>query len=119
MSTTTEIGWQRITASAVEVGDTIARTRDIDRAQEVDAIVLGDISVRFLNDSGQTIMRPRQSARLWKATAATARYVAEKGNPGWFVQDTALDQLAWFDGDGDEDTAREMARAANAGEVSI
>lgn len=58
-----------------------------------------------------------------KTLAKGDRYIAVSGGPSsrtdlWHVEDTTLDQLAWF-GDGTEEGAKEMARKANAGEVEV
>jgi hypothetical protein len=57
--------FERITCDQVQTGDSISRVRS--RGFEtVGKVNEGGRSRRLLNEKGQTIMRPRRDAKLWR-----------------------------------------------------
>lgn len=76
------LAWERLRADEIEVGDEIARAKTHD-VQTVAEIGGGPVSVRFVNAAGQTIMRPRRTAWLWRylgvgADRKEARLMSER-----------------------------------------
>jgi hypothetical protein len=59
---------ERIIAEEIKPGDRVARSRNQQFAT-VAQIQFGPIAVRLLDGAGNTIARPRRTARWWRETA--------------------------------------------------